>query len=80
MGKSDKKDKNKKNQNEEVKDLQESTNVESEGGAESMSAITSDMANEATDNDLISGENAPMVLAENLVKIYKTSELEVLAL
>ena len=80
MGKSDKKDKNKKNQNEEVKDLQGSTNVESEGGAESMSAITSDMANEATDNDLISGENAPMVLAENLVKIYKTSELEVLAL
>ena len=27
-----------------------------------------------------SGENTPMVLAENLVKIYKTSDLEVLAL
>lgn len=51
-----------------------------EGSAESMSAMTSDMANEATDNDLITGENSPMVLAENLVKIYKTSELEVLAL
>ena len=80
MGKSDK-NKNKKNNIEEVKDLQESTSVEEkEGSAESMSAITSDMANEATDNDLVSGENAPMVLAENLVKIYKTSELEVLAL
>ena len=51
-----------------------------EGSAESMSAMTSDMANEATDNDLITGDNSPMVLAENLVKIYKTSELEVLAL
>ena len=80
MGKSDK-NKNKKNNIEEVKDLQEPTSVEEkEGSAESMSAITSDMANEATDNDLVSGENAPMVLAENLVKIYKTSELEVLAL
>ena len=77
MGKSDKKDKNIKNTAEEAKDMQESV---AEGSAESMSAITSDMANEATDNDLISGENAPMVLAENLVKIYKTSELEVLAL
>ena len=77
MGKSDKKDKNIKNTAEEAKDIQESV---AEGSAESMSAITSDMANEATDNDLISGENAPMVLAENLVKIYKTSELEVLAL
>ena len=77
MGKSDKKDKNIKNTAEEAKNMQESV---AEGSAESMSAITSDMANEATDNDLISGENAPMVLAENLVKIYKTSELEVLAL
>ena len=77
MGKSDKKDKNIKNTAEEAKDMQESV---AEGSAESMSAITSDMANEAPDNDLISGENAPMVLAENLVKIYKTSELEVLAL
>ena len=77
MGKSDKKDKNIKNTAEEAKDMQESV---AEGSAESMSAIPSDMANEATDNDLISGENAPMVLAENLVKIYKTSELEVLAL
>ena len=77
MGKSDKKDKNIKNTAEEAKDMQENV---AEGSAESMSAITSDMANEATDNDLISGENAPMVLAENLVKIYKTSELEVLAL
>lgn len=77
MGKSDKKDKNIKNKAEEAKELQESA---APGSAESMSAITSDMANEATDNDIIQGENAPMVLAENLVKIYKTSELEVLAL
>ena len=59
----------------------EAENLEAkEGSAETMSAMTSDMANEATDNDLITGDNSPMVLAENLVKIYKTSELEVLAL
>ncbi len=81
MGKPDKKNKNIKDTNEEVKDIQDTSAEEvKEGSAESMSAITSDMANEATDNDLISGDNAPMVLAENLVKIYKTSELEVLAL
>ena len=71
MGKTLKKEKEKKIEDE---------NVVKEGSAESMSAMTSDMANEATDNDLITGENSPMVLAENLVKIYKTSELEVLAL
>ncbi len=81
MGKPDKKNKNIKDTNEEVKDIQDASAEEvKEGSAESMSAITSDMANEATDADLISGDNAPMVLAENLVKIYKTSELEVLAL
>ena len=88
MGKSDKKDKNKQDKNikgskaeKEIKAVSEEAAAEvKEGSAESMSAITSDMANEATDNDLISGEGAPMVLAENLVKIYKTSELEVLAL
>ncbi len=81
MGKPDKMNKNIKDTNEEVKDIQDTSAEEvKEGSAESMSAITSDMANEATDNDLISGDNAPMVLAENLVKIYKTSELEVLAL
>ena len=59
----------------------EAENLEAkEGSAETMSAMTSDMANEATDNDLITGDNSPMVLAENLVKIYRTSELEVLAL
>ena len=85
MGKSGKKDKNlekklqKKQQTTAVEQENEG-NKEAGESAESMSAITSDMANEATDNDLISGENAPMVLAENLVKIYKTSELEVLAL
>ena len=72
MGKTVKKEK-------EIK--REAENLEAkEGSAETMSAMTSDMANEATDNDLITGENSPMVLAENLVKIYKTSELEVLAL
>ncbi len=81
MGKPDKKNKNIKDTNEEIKDIQDTSAEEvKEGSAESMSAITSDMANEATDADLISGDNAPMVLAENLVKIYKTSELEVLAL
>jgi len=53
MGKSDKKDKNIKNTAEEAKDMQESV---AEGSAESMSAITSDMANEATDNDLLGRE------------------------
>lgn len=47
---------------------------------EEFSAITSEMAHEATDRDVTEGENSPMVLAENLVKIYKTPELEVLAL
>lgn len=48
--------------------------------AEQMSAVTSEQLNEATDDDVKAGEDAPMVLAENLVKIYKTPELEVLAL
>jgi len=65
---------------EKEKNIEAGNAAVKEGGAESMSAMTSDMANEATDNDLITGENSPMVLAENLVKIYKTSELEVLAL
>ena len=72
MGKTLKKEKEKK--------IEAGNAAVKEGSAESMSAMTSDMANEATDNDLITGENSPMVLAENLVKIYKTSELEVLAL
>lgn len=45
-----------------------------------ISAVTSEMANEATDEDVKPDRDAPMVLAENLVKIYKTPELEVLAL
>ena len=65
---------------EEINEAGEAEDGKDENAAENMSAITSDMANEATDDDLVSGENSPMVLAENLVKIYKTLELEVLAL
>ena len=82
MGKSDKKKNG--NKNEEIKKTEvketEAKTENKDGSAESMSAITSDMANEATDDDIVTGENSPMVLAENLVKIYKTLDLEVLAL
>ncbi len=38
------------------------------------------VASEQTNKDMTAGSDMPMVLAENLVKIYKTVDLEVLAL
>ena len=77
------KNSNKKNHkdNKPVSEAKTDMAVKSEEKPEEiLSAVTSEMANEATDNDVTDNADAPMVLAENLVKIYKTPELEVLAL